>query len=101
MSGGLLEVKPEGKKMPLDSAATNLREPISPRVNLSNARMNSGCMERRLRKFGKLLASQGDAGIEGASVVAPVTTSCSSAVLAAVVWFGFVSDGRLPQKRGN
>lgn len=53
-----------------------------------------------MRMFGRLPALQWDADIEGASVLASVT-SCGSSVPVAVIWVGYVYSGRLFQKRGN
>lgn len=46
ISGGSLEVKPEGKKTPLDWATTSVKESISSRVQAPSVRMSGGYMER-------------------------------------------------------
>lgn len=94
MSEGSLEMTPEGKKMPFDSATPEIRKPISPRAHIASARMSGGCMESGLGAFGELVRSWLDVGIEAPSWEAAIAVSFGLAVDGWDAVCGFV----FPQK---
>ena len=58
MSGGLLEVRVKGKKIPFDLVIKSVRELVSLWVHAFNAGTSGGCMKGCLRMLSKLLTMQ-------------------------------------------